>query len=395
LKRRSFIKGTLLGSAIPYEYFKLFSGINSENHPELKKHKISRAERLNFNYHWPRHVGKNARKGNHGQYHSDEAFKLYTDQGAIGWGLGRKNVSDDELHQLEGKSVSELISPEFGINANLNIYLDLALHDLMGVILNKPVYELIGVNGSKTTPIYSGMIYFDELEQNGKTGGIDKILENCNWDIEYGYRQLKIKIGRSGKWYSHEEGLKMDIEVIKKINIAFPDVTLLVDSNDKYNPQDTIDFLKGIGDIPLLWVEEPFRENYEEGKKLRKWMNENGFKNTLYADGEANRNHDLCMKMGKEDIMNVYLADIRSFGFTRWRQLMGELKSYKMLASPHAFGSMLKTHYITHIAAAFGNVVTIEGVTCFSDDIDFGNYKIFDGKIKVSDASGFGMKILK
>ena len=265
----------------------------------------------------------------------------------------------------------------------------------MGVILNKPVYELIGVNGSKTTPIYSGMIYFDELEHNGKTGGIDKILENCNWDIEYGYRQLKIKIGRSGKWYSHEEGLKMDIEVIKKINIAFPDVTLLVDSNDKYTLQDTIDFLKGIGDIPLLWVEEPFRENYEEGKKLRKWMNENGFKNTLYADGEANRNHDLCMKMGKEDIMNVYLADIRSFGFTRWRQLMGELKSYKMLASPHAFGSMLKTHYITHIAAAFGNVVTIEGVSCFSDDIDFGNYKIFDGKIKVSDASGFGMKILK
>ena len=54
----------------------------------------------------------------------------------------------------------------------------MALHDLMGVILNKPVYELIGVNGSKTTPIYSGMIYFDELEHNGKTGGIDKILEN-------------------------------------------------------------------------------------------------------------------------------------------------------------------------------------------------------------------------
>ena len=79
MKRRNFIKGSLLGSAIPYEYFKLFQ-VNSENHPELKKHKISRVERLNFNYNWPRHVGKNARKGNHGQYHSDEAFKLYTDQ---------------------------------------------------------------------------------------------------------------------------------------------------------------------------------------------------------------------------------------------------------------------------------------------------------------------------
>ena len=395
MKRRNFIKNSLVGSMIPHEYIKLFSGINGENFPELKKHKITRAERFKFSYNWPRHVGKNARKGNHGQYHSDDAFKLYTDQGATGRGLGRKDLRDDELLKLEGKFVSELISPEFGISEELNIYLDLALHDLMGVILDKPVYQLIGHYGIKDTSIYSGMIYFDELEHQGKVGGIDKILENCNWDIEYGYQQLKIKIGRSGKWYSHVDGMKMDIEVIKQINNAFPNITLLVDSNDKYTLQDTINFLKGIGDIPLLWVEEPFREDYEEGKKLRKWMDENGFKNTLYADGEANRDHQLCLRMGIEDIMNVYLADIRSFGFSRWRKLMGELKSYGMLASPHAFGSMLKTHYITHVAAAFGNIVTIEGVTCLSDDVDFGNYKIINGKISVSDEPGFGMKLLK
>ena len=115
----------------------------------------------------------------------------------------------------------------------LNVNLDLALHDLMGVILDKSAYKLIGDNGSKDTPIYSGMIYFDELEHEGKLGGIDKILENCQWDIVYGYRQLKVKIGRSGKWYSHKEGIKMDIEVVKQINSAFPNTTLLVDSNDK------------------------------------------------------------------------------------------------------------------------------------------------------------------
>jgi len=49
---------------------------------------------------------------------------------------------------------------------------------------------------------------------------------------------------------------------------------------------------------------------------------------------------------------------------------------------------------ILHIAAACGNVVTIEGVTCISDDIDYGDYKIVKGKIQVSDKPGFGMKIL-
>ena len=394
MKRIKFIQNTLLTSVVPYSLIRNFNDKNDKDFSELNKHKITKVERLKFNYHWPRHVGKNARRGNHGQYHSDVAFKLYTDQGATGWGLGRKNVADEELFQLKGKLVSELISPKFGIRDDLNIYLDLALHDLMGVILDKPVYKLMGGNGSKETPIYSGMIYFDELEHEGKIGGIDKILENCNWDIEYGYRQLKVKIGRSGKWYSHKEGIKMDIEVVKLINSAFPNTTLLVDSNDKYTLLDTIDFLKGIGDIPLLWVEEPFRENYEDGKKLRKWMDQNGFKSTLYADGEANPNHNLCLKMGKDGIMNAYLPDIRGFGFTRWRHIMDELKSYKMLASPHAFGSMLKTHYITHIAAAFGNVITIEGVTCFSDQIEFGDYKISDGKVRVSSAPGFGMKLL-
>ena len=394
MKRRNFIRNTFLASASPYPFIKNFVGINGENYTELKKHKITMVERIKFEYNWPRYVGKNARKDNHGQYHSDLAFKLYTDQGAMGWALGRKNVKDEELFQLKGKLVSELISPELGMRKGLNVYLDLALHDLMGVILNKPVYKLIGDNGSKETPIYSGMIYFDELEHEGKLGGIDKILENCQWDIEYGYRQLKVKIGRSGKWYSHKEGIKMDIEVVKQINSAFPNITLLVDSNDKYTLRDTIDFLKGIGDIPLLWVEEPFRENYEDGKKLRKWMDQNGFKSTLYADGEANPNHELCLRMGKEEIMNAFLPDIRGFGFTRWRHLMDDLKNYKMLASPHAFGSMLNTHYITHIASALGNVVTIEGVTCFSDQIEFGDYKLIDGKIQVSDAAGFGMKLL-
>ena len=43
---------------IPHEYMILFSGINGENFPELKKHKISRAERVKFSYNWPRHVGR-------------------------------------------------------------------------------------------------------------------------------------------------------------------------------------------------------------------------------------------------------------------------------------------------------------------------------------------------
>jgi L-alanine-DL-glutamate epimerase-like enolase superfamily enzyme len=65
------------------------------------------------------------------------------------------------------------------------------------------------------------------------------------------------------------------------------------------------------------------------------------------------------------------------------------------LASPHAWGSRLKTHYAAHLSAGLGNVCTLEGVTCLSDEIDFGDYPIIDGKMRVSDEPGFGMKLLK
>ena len=159
MKRRNFIQNTFLASVAPYPFIKNFVGINGENYAELKKHKITKVERLEFDYNWPRHVGKNARKGNHGQYHSDVAFKLFTDQGAMGWAIGRKDVKDKELFRLNGKLVSELISPELGMRKGLNVNLDLALHDLMGVILDKSVYKLIGDNGSKDTPIYLSLIH--------------------------------------------------------------------------------------------------------------------------------------------------------------------------------------------------------------------------------------------
>ena len=43
---------------------------------------------------------------------------------------------------------------------------------------------------------------------------------------------------------------------------------------------------------------------------------------------------------------------------------------------------------------AQGNPPTNEGVTCTSDEVDFGNYKIEDGEIIPSFDPGLGMKLL-
>lgn len=369
--------------------------ISFDENQELSKHTIVKSELLEVKYRWPRFVGKNGRIDFHGQHHTCTVLKIFTDQGAMGWGLSGRNAGS-AFQTIQNKKVSELIIPGQGLIDGLDKSLDFALHDLMGIILNKPVYQLLGNKGPKETSVYSGMIYLDELNPGNESKSLDIILQNCEWDYNYGYRMLKVKIGRSGRWYPHQQGLEKDIEVMKLIHGAYKgkNTQLLVDSNDMYSLEDTISFLKGINDIPLYWVEEPFRENIEHGRKLREWMDRNGFKKTYYADGEANPDYDVCMQLGKEKIMNVFLDDVYAVGFTGWIKLMSKLKGIKMLASPHAWGDQLKTNYAAHLSAGLGNIDTIEGVTCLSDEIDYGDYTIKNGMIRVSDAPGFGMKLL-
>jgi len=159
--------------------------------------------------------------------------------------------------------------------------------------------------------------------------------------------------------------------------------------------EDSITFLKGVKGVPLYWFEEPFSEEREAGRKLKEWMISNGYENTFYADGEFNPDFYVCFELGKEQVMDVFLADTYSYGFSEWIKLMPKLENIKMLSSPHCWGDRLKTNYTSHLSAGLGNVCTIEGVTCESDDIDYEDYPVIDGKIRVSNAPGFGMKLLK
>jgi len=393
MKRSNFLK--LTGAALAATAVNPNSWAFTNESSELDKHVIDRCELTEIDYHWPRFVGKNGRIDFHGQDKKCTVLKIFTNQGAMGWGLSNSKAS--ELFPLiQNKKVSEVILPGKGISEGLDRRVDFALHDLMGVIMNQPVYKLIGNSGPKEIPIYSGMIYLDELNPGNETKGLDAILENCEWDYNYGYRQLKVKIGRSGRWYPRKKGLKKDIEVVNLIHSAFKNrnTELLVDANDMYKLKDTFRFLKGVNKVPLYWVEEPFIEEPEAGKKLREWMNKNGFEKTFYADGERRPQFDVCLEMGQNQIMDVFLPDTYGYGFSAWLKLMPKLRKIKMMASPHAWGNRLKTNYTVHLSAGLGNICTVEGVTCLSDDIDYGDYPIVYGKIKVSEAPGFGMQLL-
>jgi L-alanine-DL-glutamate epimerase-like enolase superfamily enzyme len=395
MKRKEFIKTISAGAASVSVVNPFFVGAAIND--ELSYHKIEKFFIKKVEIIYPRHVGKNAVKGNHGWGYEETVCELITNQGARGWGvpLWGKSLAENKDYVV-GKKVSDLFSPSKGLIDLSAAYWDIALHDLAGNILNKPVYELMGAEFPESTSCYSGMIYFDDLTSYfNKPAGIDIILKECQFDYDLGYRQFKLKIGRGNKWMNKSAGIQRDIEVTKLVASAFPNCDILVDGNDGYTVDELELYLKGIDGIKLFWIEEPFRESVEDYTKLNSLLNEMNI-DTMLADGEYNPDQKFIKELLKKRLIGVHLSDIQSvgLGYTRWRRLLPELKELNVYGSPHAWGSQLKTNVIAHLAASIGNIITVEGVTNISDDIDLGDYKLENGKLVPSSSPGFGMKLL-
>jgi len=371
---------------------------------ELMKHRIADISYTDVQLTWPRFVGKNARRDIHGHGPKITVCMLTTDQGAKGWGQPNGRRDDARMAYLKGKRIGELFQPAAGVTDPQALAIDVPLHDLAGVILKQPVYQLLGKSKPDAarpilTKCYSGMIYFDELEPKaGKVDtmvkGMDQLLENCAHDYKLGYRQFKLKIGRGNIWMPRDAGVQRDVEVTKLVAKTFPDCEILVDGNDGFTVDTMIAYLKGIDGIPLFWLEEPFAETVADYRKLRDWMKANQVK-TLLADGEYEPDQTLLLDLAQQKLIDVHISDIMGYGFTPWRKLMPQLQRMGIQASPHAFGELTKSYYTVQLTAGLGNTVTIEGVPCTSDDIDFGDYRIVDGKFVPPTTPGFGMKLLK
>lgn len=363
---------------------------------DLADHRIATISVTQLASTYPRTVGRNARLGSHGNGPTANIAILTTDQGATGWGVVRQS-SADEFQDLVGAQVSDLFDETTGVTEERFEALDFPLYDLAGVILGKPVYQLLGAQGSTSVPTYSGAIYFDDLDPEDAARGIPAVIANCQADYDLGYRAFKLKIGRGFKWMSAKDGLQRDIEVTRAVREAFPDCKILVDANNGYTVDNFLTYLEGVIDCDLFWIEEPFPENVDDDRTLREWLNQHA-PSVLIADGEESSvmpQADFGVLLGLADagVLDVLIPDIVTYGFTKWRAIMPELIAHGVAASPHTWGYPIKSLYTAQLAAGVGNVLTVEGIPGMANGVDASGYRLIDGAWQVPDAPGFGLTL--
>lgn len=358
---------------------------------QLHEHRIERIEVLRLQSHYPRLIGKNARLDVHGTGAPCRIAVVHTDRGATGWGV-LCGPRDGDTSTLVGRRISDLFDPDSGVIDDRALPLDFALHDLAGVILAQPVHRMLGSQGSTEVPCYDGAIYMDDLDPAEAPQGIEIVLANCASDYELGHRAFKLKIGRGNKWMERDQGVRRDIEITRAVRESYPDCGILVDANDGYTPDTLIEYLDGVSGCDLFWIEEPFREDRDDLKRFRAYLQRHS-PQTLIADGEFEPDVGFVLELAREGLLDVLIMDVVSFGLTAWRRLMPTLRDIGVRASPHAWGQPLKTMYTAQIAAGLGNVVTVEGVPGTTDGVSYENYSLKSGKLHLPEAPGFGLRL--
>lgn len=339
---------------------------------------------------YPRVIGRNARLGSHGPGPIAAAAVISTDSGVAGWGLVERRHGDPE--SIVGRPLSELVDAADGVREDDQLWLDIALHDLLGVAQDRPVWDLLGAKGSPTVPVYDGAIYLDDLDPEGVPRGLAAILADCDADAALGYRDFKIKIGRGNRWMSRAEGDARDAIVTRTVREAWPDARILVDANDGYDVTGFCRYLDAVADVGLYWVEEPFPDDAVDLARLRRHLDDVS-PSTLIADGETDPDVDALLEIAAGGSLDVLLMDVLSYGLTPWRKVLPRLAAAGVQASPHAWGKPLKTFYAAQLAAGLGRVEVVEGVPGVTEGVDTSAYHFADGLLTVPDRPGFGLPV--
>jgi L-alanine-DL-glutamate epimerase-like enolase superfamily enzyme len=336
-------------------------------------------------------IGKNSRLDVHGDRATERMVRLFSNAGLEG--LGHCRATERALSSLLGRNPFDFSRTEqTAIESPLGAA-NMALWDLIGRALNRPVYELLEARGSRSVPVYDGSIYFADLLPQYAGRWSDRFKEEIDLGFKRGHRAFKIKIGRGAKWMPSEEGYDRDKEVLKTIRQHVgPEIALGVDANNGYDLGRTKRLLADLPDIRLTWLEEMFPEQVDQYLDLKVFFADRKLK-TLIADGETQNTLEPFRPFVAAKAIDILQGDMNHFGIEGILAEAALAKPNGLLVGPHNWASLLGYYTTLHIGRAITNFFRAEHDPLDNDILIADGYTISEGLATVPDAPGFGLKI--
>lgn len=242
---------------------------------------------------------------------------------------------------------------------------DIALHDLLGKLMQQPWYRIWGYN-PKNTPDTSFTIGIDKpdiVREKVKEAGA--------------YKLLKIKLGLDND--------KAMIETIREIS----DTPICVDVNQGWkNKEEALEMAHWLAERGVVFIEQPMPKEQVDDNA---WLTENSPLPTI-ADEAVQRLTDVAKAQGVYSGINIKL--MKCTGLREAHRMAELAKEFNLKIM---LGCMTETSCAISAAAQLAPIVDwadLDGALLIANDV-FNGMWIEKGKIMLPERSGIGIDFAK
>jgi D-galactarolactone cycloisomerase len=305
--------------------------------------------------------------------HGDQPVRIFEDLYAFSRDFGQKGTYVEALSAI-----------------------DIALWDLWGKSLGRPVHALLGGAFRTRVLAYGTGCYYPDYYQDTARMLTDLGSEARGYR-EAGMTAIKMKVGLLP--------IGLDAERVAVVREAIgPDAALMADANHAYNSASAIRMGRALEKHNVLWFEEPVPPEDRQGyRRVRDAID------VPVAGGEAE-----FTRYGFRDLLLGECLDIAqpdlccTGGFTEWQKITALTSCFGVLTIPHVWGSGIAVAAALQALASAAPVpFTAAGVPLqnepmieydrthnpLRDDLLTERFRLVDGAIEIPSGPGLGVEI--
>jgi D-galactarolactone cycloisomerase len=248
--------------------------------------------------------------------------------------------------------------------------IDIAIWDIIGKALDRPVCEVLGVF-SERLRVYAAGGYYEE----GK--GVKQLVKEMEGYVSEGFRAVKMKIGG--------ESMEVDVERVRAVREAIgPKIQLMIDANNRWTAPDAIRFGRLAEKYNPFWFEEPVEpDDFAGCAEVRRKQN------IPVAAGENE-----FTRWGARDLITANAVDILqcdtvlSGGISEGRKIAALASANHIEVSPHG-----NPHMAVHLLASLPNALIMETYPAVESQYNLALplFPVKDGYIEVPKKPGLGI----
>lgn len=256
--------------------------------------------------------------------------------------------------------------------------IDMAIWDIMGKSVGKPVHKLLGGSYTDKVRAYASALMPENTED------IKKVVESYAAE---GYTAIKFGWGPLGY------DVNLDIKLVKAARKAAGDkMDIMIDIGKRYRLKESIYVARALEQLNIYWLEEPLpAEDYIGYKRLTE-------STTLrIATGEEESGRRAFARLINETHIDVIQPDMsRCGGLTEAKKIATLAADNNILCVPHAFKTGILVAASIHLIAAIPNAPILEFSVTESPirkGILATPFKMKDGYVDVPQKPGLGIEI--